>query len=237
VLNVWLRGLLVAVALLVTGGCGGAPKTAPSPTPTPAAECIRDAEERAGGLHLPLADGHRLDGVVLGSGDTGVVFANQSNGDLCTWKSVYGDYLGGQGYRVLLFNYSGGDPGKDVLAGVEALRARGVRKVFLIGASMGGTAVLYAAAHAQPAVAGVVDLSGPRVYSGVDASAAVTTMTVPAVFIAAAADSPFAKDTQDMYAACTSTDKKLDVEPGGEHGWGLVNDKVSAMIEQFLKAH
>jgi len=237
VLNVSRYALLVAVALLSAGGCTSAPRAAPSPTRTPAALCIRDEEERAGGLHLPLAGGNRLDGVVLGSGDTGVVFANQSDGDLCTWKSAYGDYLSTKGYRVLLFNYSGGNPGQDVLAGVDALRSRGVKKVFLIGASMGGTSVLYAAAHAQPAVAGTVDLSGPRVYSGVDASAAVTTMTVPAIFVAAAADSPFAKDTQDLYAACTSTDKKLDIEPGGEHGWGLVNDKISAMIEEFLKAH
>jgi hypothetical protein len=237
VLDVHMRAFLVATGLLFVAGCGGAPKAAPSPTQTPAAQCIRDEEERDGGVHQPLAGGDRLDGVVLGSGDTGVVFANQSNGDLCTWKSVYGDYLSAQGYRVLLFNYSGANPAADVLAGVDALRSRGVKKVFLVGASMGGTAVLYAAAHAHPPIAGVVDLSGPRVHSGVDASAAVTTMTVPALFVAAVADSPFAKDTQDLYAACASPDKKLDVEPGGEHGWGLLNDKISAMIEQFFKAH
>jgi hypothetical protein len=29
----------------------------------------------------------------------------------------------------------------------------------------------------------------------------------------------------------------LDLEPGGDHGWDLLNDKVSALVETFLKEH
>jgi hypothetical protein len=42
---------------------------------------------------------------------------------------------------------------------------------------------------------------------------------------------------QALYDACASKDKKLDIEIGGDHGMSLLDDKISAMVEAFLKNH
>lgn len=235
-----LLRMAVLLGVLAATGCSATgPKAAPTPTPTPStlADCISADEQRTGGVRLPLEDGDHADAVILGSGDTGVLFANQSDGDLCTWKTVYASYLVSKGYRVLLFNWSGGNAGKDVLAGVAALRAKGVHKVFLIGASLGATAVVYAAGTAQPPVDGVVSLSAAQVSFGVGAIEAAKTLTVPAIFVASQQDGNYANDARLLYAACPSKDKKLDIEPGSDHGWALVNDKIAALIETFLTSH
>jgi pimeloyl-ACP methyl ester carboxylesterase len=51
-------------------------------------------------------------------------------------------------------------------------RHHGSRLIVLMGASMGGTAVLVAAADLGNLVAGVIDLSGPAQFGAMDALAA-----------------------------------------------------------------
>jgi hypothetical protein len=237
-----LAGLLVLVA-----GCGnsggdsnsnGNSNAAPAstPEPTPVASCVTAEQQRAGGFTLAHGSGRPVSGVVLGTGTTGVVMANQSDGDLCQWQP-YALSLVQLGYQVAVFNYTGQDSPPDVLAAVDALRAKGAQKVFLMGASMGGTAVLDAATQAQPAVAGVVDISGPESYAGANALEAAKKLSVPALFIAAQYDTPFIDNTNHLYAACVTKDKQLSVEPGGDHGVSLLSDHVTGLIEKFLKAH
>jgi pimeloyl-ACP methyl ester carboxylesterase len=227
------------VGALVLAGCGSgrpAARVDSSPAVTPVAACVRGNEQRAGGFVTSHGGGRPVSGVVLGSGSTGVVLANQSNGDLCQWQP-YGLSLVQRGYRVALFNYTGQDSPPDVLAAVDALRAKGAQKVFLIGASMGGSAVLDAATQVQSPVAGVVDLSGPESYAGANALAAVKKLTVPALFIAGQYDSPFVDNTRNLYAACVTKDKQLTIEPSGDHGVSLLNDHVTGLIEAFLAGH
>jgi len=233
-----LLGGVFLVAVLLAGGCGGKGGGSASPTPSrvqPVADCVTEDEQRTGGVRLDVGDKH-ADGVVVGKGDAGIVFANQAGETLCSWKP-WADTLGQKGYQGLVFEYSGDSADKDVLAAVEALRKKGAKKVFLIGASRGGTAVLAAAAKAQPPVAGVISLSGPQVYQGVDAFGAAQKLTVPVLFVAAKDDGQFGRDAQSLYDACTSKDKKLDLEIGGDHGMSLLDDKISKMVETFLKNH
>jgi pimeloyl-ACP methyl ester carboxylesterase len=227
----------VVFAALFLAGCGaGHPSPARSPVPPPPADCITDAEQRAGGVTLPSADaGGWGGGVVLGTGTTGVVLANESVGDLCQWKP-FAETLAKSGYRALVFNYSMGNAGQDVLNAVAELRERGVQRVFLIGASMGGTSVLYAAAHAQPPVAGVVSLSAPQVYGGVDAIDAVKTVTVPVLFLAGRYDAGYADEAQKLYDACPAKDRRLSIVDTGAHGVEMLTDPVTATIRAFLAA-
>jgi pimeloyl-ACP methyl ester carboxylesterase len=224
--------------LLLATGCGGDKKSsAPkSPPPTPVAACVDDAQQRAGGFTRAHGRGRPVSGVIFGSGTTGVVLANQSDGDLCQWQP-YALELAGQGYRTAVFNYTGQDSPPDVLAAIDALRAKGAQKVFLIGASMGGTAVLDAASQTQPPVAGVVDLSGPESYAGANALTAVQKLTVPVLFIAGQYDAGFIDNTNHLYAACVCKDKQLSVEPTGDHGVSLLNDHVTGLIKKFLTDH
>ncbi len=228
--------LLATVTLLAACSPGATSGRPASPAPSPIAGCVSAEEQRAGGLHLPGDQGTVTDAVLLGSGTTGVVLANQSEDDLCQWRTAYADHLVQLGYRVGIFNYSAQSPDRDVLSVAGALRQRGAGRVFLIGASKGGTAVLGAAAQGDPEVAGVISISGPSAYAGVSAIGAAPSITVPALFIAAEYDQPFADDARAMYQACGAREKKLSVEPGGFHGTALLSDHVSALIDAFLKA-
>jgi pimeloyl-ACP methyl ester carboxylesterase len=228
-------GLLVSVVLAVTG-CGSHSGPPPAPTVSPIEACVSTDEERTGGVSFDAGDGDRDQGLIVGTGSTGIVFANQSGETLCSWKP-WADSMIDKGYRSLVFDYNGRSPDREVLGAITTLRQHGVQKVLLVGASMGGTAVLAAAAQAQPPVAGVVSLSGPQIYSGVDAFGAVRKLTVPVFFVAAKDDNHFGRDAQALYDACAAKDKKLDLEIGGAHGMSLLDDAISAKVEEFLRSH
>ena len=83
--------------------------------------------------------------MVLGHGDSGLVFGHQLGADLCEWPETARAYAR-LGYRTLVLDFHDRDQvDDDVVAAVAELRRRGVARVVLVGASMGGTAVLVAA--------------------------------------------------------------------------------------------
>jgi esterase/lipase len=229
--------LALAVALVVTGCSGGTAGNAPSPAPpTPVADCISPDEQRTGGLRVPTAGGQHIDAVILGNGSTGVLLANMNFGDLCQWRP-YADHLIQRGNRVLMFNYSGRGPAEEVTAAVDVLRGKGAERLFLVGASKGGTAVLGAAARIQVKVSGVVSLSAPQAYADVDALPAMPTFTVPVLFVVATNDHPFTVAAQLLYDACATKDKALSVQPGSSHGTALLAEDVRDLIDRFISSH
>jgi pimeloyl-ACP methyl ester carboxylesterase len=219
------RRHLVAIALLAVAVSSAA--AAPPPLEE---SCLRPAE-RARTVRFRTADGTRLAGVLLGKGQKGVVLAHQLGGDLCQWLP-FARVLGSAGFRALAFDFRGYGSSarvtpnvrldRDVAGAAAELRRRGVRSVFLMGASMGGTAVLGAAPAIRPRVAGVVDLSGPVSIGGVDALAAVRRLTSPALFVAARFDRSFADSTRLLYRAAASREKRLMITGGTEHGVDLL---------------
>jgi pimeloyl-ACP methyl ester carboxylesterase len=261
-----LRLLLLVVALLAAG-CGGADReggtggaastaapstTAPSTTTAaPAKPCLRGAAS-ATPVRFTGGAGATLVGVVLGRGRTGLVLGHQVGSDLCEWLPQAQTFAE-QGYQVLAFDFAGyGDsqPGSGPDAGVDAdvvaaagqLRHRGADRIVLIGSSMGGTAVLSAAARIRPPVAGVVSLSGPAAFQGVDAGAAVARLRVPVLLVAAADDHPFVDDARAMYRVAPVRDKRLLVVGGGGHGTGLLEfgadaPRVQAAVRRFVAGH
>jgi pimeloyl-ACP methyl ester carboxylesterase len=255
------RRLLLVVALLAAGcggadrggGAGGAASTAaPSTTAAAAAKpCLRGAAS-ATPVRFTGGAGAALVGVVLGRGRTGLVLGHQVGSDLCEWLPQAQTFAD-QGYQVLAFDFAGyGDsrPGSGPDAGVDAdvvaaagqLRHRGADRIVLIGSSMGGTAVLSAAARIRPPVAGVVSLSGPAAFQGVDAGAAVARLRVPVLLVAAADDHPFVDDARAMYRAAPVGDKRLLVVGGGGHGTSLLEfgsdaPKVQAAVRRFIAGH
>ena len=141
-----------------------------------------------------------------------------------------------------------------VAAAVAELRHRGVTRVALVGASMGGAAVLIAGTRVQPPVAAVVSLSGeadPTSLVGgipLNAGAAVKQLAVPTMFVVATNDRYVSvEETRAMYQAVNTGDKRLTVASGpfdGRHGWQLLNDpasgefsSVAANVAAFLTAH
>jgi pimeloyl-ACP methyl ester carboxylesterase len=205
-----------------------------------------------GDIHFRAADGTRLIGHVFGRGTTAVVLAHQSQGSLCQWV-FYGRRLASEGYRAFAFDFrndglsqqvgprASGRIGGDVAAAVKYVRAHGAKKVLLVGASMGGGAVLVGGANVRPPVDGVVSLSGPSSFGGADAGAAVPRLRVPVLYLAAEQDAggAWAQDAREMYAATPSSDKAIEILPGSDHGISLVSSPGRArdLVERFLASH
>ena len=246
------------VALVLAAGCGDGSRGRPGPAtaaarPTPATTaaaitnpCLH-ASEAARAFRFSTSDGATLVGVVLGSGPRGLVLGHQLGSDLCEWLPQARRFAKA-GYRVLVFDFAGfGDsqPGPDgrvdtdVVAAAEQLRRRGVDRIVLVGSSMGGTAVLSAATRIRPPVAGVVSLSGPSGFGGVDAQGAMARLRVPVLFVVGADDQPFREQARLLYRAARVRDKRLLVVPGGGHGTGLLEfgedaPRLRAAVRRFV---
>jgi alpha-beta hydrolase superfamily lysophospholipase len=211
--------------------------------------CVTRAERRHV-LRFNASDGVRLIGVVLGSGPRVVILAHQGGADLCIWLP-YGRALAARGYRVLVFDHRGfassGQTSRstrrnridyDVLGAIRVMRARGAMSVVLGGGSLGGAAVLSAAARAAPTVNGVISFSSPTEYFRINAVNAVRVLKTPALFLATEEDHPFPEDAQELYDACASAEKQMKIYPGFEHGAHLVrNPEIRAVVDDFIARH
>jgi pimeloyl-ACP methyl ester carboxylesterase len=128
------------------------------------------------------ADGVELVGRLSGTGDVGVILAHGfSHGTAQEAWLRFVPALVSRGYTVLTFNFRGfcdregcskgpsqlGKNWLDAMAAVAFMEKRGKKKIFLIGASMigasmGGLAVLRAARMPEVDLSGVVSLSTPQ---------------------------------------------------------------------------
>lgn len=180
--------------------------------------------------------GHRTPAAILGLGSSGVVLSNQSGNNLCAWLP-FARQLAALGLRVLVYDYRYGTESQEAAAASAGLRQRGVRKVALLGASLGAGASLVAASKRAPGVAGVVSLSGESFIAGV--RKAIPRLVLPVFFVAAQDDDYGAgMDAQDFYAHAPSKDKRLLVVPGRAHGTDLLADaSIRATVADWLVAH
>lgn len=240
-----MRRVLLLLALLLAAAAstaGAAPQRAQH-------ECVRGGE-----LWFYAADGTKLVGHRFGKGTTAVILAHQSEGSLCDWLP-YAKRLAARGYFVFPVDFRGygfSQPrtgaaanrfAADLTAATKALRRLGKKKVFLVGASMGGIASLVAGANAKPAVDGVVSISAPARYRGMDGVATGPRLRVPVLYLAAEGDDnggyDFSEDATKLHAAAAAADKRLELLPGSLHGIGLVagSARAKAAVETFLRTH
>jgi pimeloyl-ACP methyl ester carboxylesterase len=234
--------LLLAVLGLAVSAASAAPQRTEH-------SCVRGGE-----LWFYAADGTKLVGHRFGKGTTAVILAHQSEGSLCDWVP-YARRLASQGYFAFPVDFRGygfsqvrsGSAANrfagDLAAATKALRKLGKRKVFLAGASMGGIASLVAGVNVTPAVDGVVSISAPARFRGMDALKTVPRLRVPVLYLAAEGDDnagyDFSKDAEAMHEATAAADKRLELVPGSLHGIGLVagSARAKTAVESFLKGH
>jgi dienelactone hydrolase len=234
----------LAIAALVLSACGN-----DGPPPSTASQAITFAS----------TDGVRLDGRVFGpdEGAAGVVLAHMAPSDQRTWFD-FAERLAREGYRVLTFNFRGYCPGgdggcsegerdipeieKDVEGAIAELRRRGVTRIGLVGASMGGTASLLAAAKEGREVAAVVTLSAPTAFEGLDANADVLSrITAAKLFIAGLEDVSAAQAVDALYAQ-TIQPKRPVILTTGDHGTDILTgnqagraaDEVVNWLERYV---
>lgn len=232
--------VLAAVALASTASAGG---------DRAGYSCVAGPD-----VSFRAADGTRLVGHLFGNGRAAVILGHQSNGSLCEWLA-YARRLARLGYTAFaidfrghgLSQHRGGAAGNqlaaDVAAAVKVVRKRGKRKVFLVGASMGGIASLVAGAQIKPPVDGVVSISAPARFMGMNATATAPRLRVPVLYLAAEGDDnagyDFSDDAREMHAATAAVDKRLEILPGRQHGVALVagSPRARTLIEGFLQGH
>ena len=179
---------------------------------------------------------HRTRAAILGAGRVGVVLSNQSGNTLCAWLP-FARSLAARGVRALVYDYRWGTQSQEAIAAAAGLRARGAKRVALVGASLGAGASLVAASMRPRGVVGVVSLSGESFITGV--RQAIPRLVLPVFFVAAQDDDYGAgTDAQDFYEHAPSKDKRLLIFPGKAHGTDLLADPgIRGTVADWLVAH
>jgi predicted alpha/beta-hydrolase family hydrolase len=189
-------------------------------------------------VRFNTADGISLDGAVVGTGTVRVVLAHEYDNDLCG-ACRFANYPAKRGLRVFgvdvrCLGRSACPPGDaadwvdDLFAAVAQLRQRGVTRVALVGASMGGSAALIAATRVKPPVDPVVELSGQAKPTSLlriplNFRGAIHQLTVPTMLVVADYDQYTSVDeSRATYQTNKPAEERLLVLPGqfdGLHGW------------------
>lgn len=226
--------MLVAALLLSACGSNGAPESTASETlPDPG----RD-------FPVTTSDGLHLEARAWGTGADYVVLAHMRPADMTSWFD-FARLLADHGYTAVAFNFRGygqseghsGDfeVGIDVRAAVDAAHDAGAARVFVIGASMGGTGAVVAAASNE--IAGTIALSAPDVFEGVDAASRAQDVPTPLLLIAADGDERAAEDAAKI--AASNGQAELVILTGSQHGTNLFADhgeEITTLILDFLAA-
>src|SRR3972149_3243546 len=144
-------------------------------------------------------DGVAIRGYQFGDGRAVVIFSHMYGTDQRIWFPL-AEGLAPRGHTAMTYDYRGiGQSGgkfviaetyRDALAAIAFATRRGRRPVILIGASMGGTVSLKAAAL-RPVHGVVVIASGMR-FQGLDVRPYLPTLRTPKLFVAGTGDQPFA---------------------------------------------
>ena len=195
-------------------------------------------------IHFRSQDGLRLEGRTFGSGSKVVILCHMYPADARSWFP-FAKELSDRGYKVLAFNFRGypGSDGKkdielisrDVIGAIGQVRKDGARKVVLVGASMGGTASLIAAADLD--VDGVATLSAPLRFKGLDATDVLGSVSAMKLFLVAAEDDN-ADDAQEMLRRSNDPTADIRIFAGSDHGTNMLSgskgEEVSKMLFDFI---
>jgi len=262
----WLAAVAwagVLAACSSNGGPGTLPASPPgSPATTTAAAqsappgladaCSSTSGVLARSMWFKASDGVRLYGIEAGTGRTAVVLAHEGGADLCGWLP-YISTLQHAGLRVFAFDFRGygrsESParadlalGRDLAGAVTRVRADGATDVFLMGASMGGAAVVQNSGGIH--VAGRISLSGTRLWSGygINDPAAVRRVSAPFLYVGTRDDWRAPRpEALSIFGMIRSADKRIVLYAGSMHGWDLVEQppygaRTRALILKWIRA-
>jgi pimeloyl-ACP methyl ester carboxylesterase len=245
-----LRATVVAIAAAISVSC------------TQQAAIRSKALASSSPVTFPSGDGVQLSGRLFGPADasSGVVFAHMLPSDQSAWFDLAAD-VGALGYRALTFDFRGYCPGgdagcsggerdvdatpRDLQAALDYLRSRGVDRVALVGASMGGTASLLIAAHEGDAIGAVITLSAPQQISGLAAGPDVLqSVTAAKLFIAGNGDPTGSAMVAQAFYDESLQPKRYEILTSDDHGTDLlsgnqgqrVHDLITAWLELHLPA-
>ncbi len=222
--------IVFMIMSFVVAGCATAEK--PVPEPQDLTDELKEGEieetTEPEEVTFITSDGITIHGHLFGKGETGIILAHMYPSDQSSWYNI-AVILAAKGYRALTFDFRGygnseGEKDiavidRDVEAAWDFIEKQGIDKVFLIGASMGGTATLKVTGQ-RPA-AGVVALSAPLSFRGLSAADEVAQITAPKLFLASEGDSADVASAQEFFALAREP-KGIKIFPGSAHGTDML---------------
>ncbi len=237
----------LAAAAPFAGACGddSTPKTPPAVVAT------ADSISREVTIDVPADPGNggaaatvQLSGHVFGSGTTGVVLAHMRPADQTAWYPFAQSAAATGRFTVLTFDFRGyGASGgakefehldADLSAALAYMKTTlNVDRVFLVGASMGGTAAMVVGAR-EP-VAGIVSISSPAQFETLDALSAEPEILGPQLFISSEDDVP-AHRSLDQLVKAAKEPVDQQVYDGDAHGTDIFAGPHASDITQRLIA-
>ena len=229
--------LLALVAFV--GACGGdAEPEAPQPVAGASIEAIETEDALILDARLFAADADGTAGRL-------VILLHMFPADQTSWFEIAVE-LQDRGVSALTLDFRGygasggskevGMIDRDVRAALAFSRERGFERVVLIGASMGGTAAIVVAAE-EP-VDGVMALSAPVSFRGLDAGEVVASVPAPLLVVASEGDIS-AANALEAFAELASLDADHALLVGGRaHGTDIFDhdagDRVRERLFEFL---
>lgn len=225
-----LRGLLAILALgLLLAACGG------DEEPGPVVDTSAGAP-----VSFTTDDNVIIDGRLFGDGDVAVILAHMFPNDQTAWFP-FASELAEKGFTALTFDFrgygeSGGDKdieeiARDLRAAVDFMRGQGYSEIYLVGASMGGTASLIVAARDE--VAGVVAVSAPQSFQGLEALDVVAGVSEPKLFIASEGDLS-AVSSLELFVEEAPEPKEERLFTGSDHGTDLLEGENSREFRDLI---
>jgi esterase/lipase len=237
----WLAFAIIVLALVA--GCF-APVPKPQEDPAPKEYQNRDL----GGEHVwfTTSDGILLRGHLYGTGSTGVILAHMYPADQADWTD-FAQVLAAHGYQALTFDFRGfteseGQSGtefadRDLLAAYLFMRPR-VARIFFAGASLGSEAAILVATR-EP-VAGLICISTPLSFGGLDVEHAVAHVHAPILFVTSA-DDPLVSGQSEILFRSAQRPKSLQVLAGRAHGTAILfgphSNELQSLMLRFLDDH
>lgn len=210
-------------------------------------------ELRKHAITLKTSDNISLSALVLGSGSNGILLAHEQGYSICSFIEV-GAKLADQGYLVVIPEYRNHGASQitentesidlDAEAALDELERQGAKRIFLAGASCGGTTAIIAGVRQQLPIQGLLILSSPaQCGPTLDAIPSVKKINAPSLFVVSPGDMLGAveKQVRQLYEASGAEHKELIIDESGYHGTDMYKlgehgDKLQAKIMEFINA-
>jgi pimeloyl-ACP methyl ester carboxylesterase len=236
-----VRLALLGVTLLLAGlliACDDDDPEAPQPTDGASIETITTEDGLALDARLFAAPSDQNQGRL-------VILLHQYPDDQTAWYDT-ARALSDEGHSALTFDFRGygasegdRDPAgidRDVVAALGFARDRGYEHVVLVGASMGGTAAIVAAAEEDVAVDGVLAISAPERFRTLDAEDAVTQLRSPLAIVAAKGDTSAATAAEAFEERANLDPKWVLLVDSRAHGTDLLTTPEARQVWDHLLA-
>jgi len=221
---------IITTFSLILFGCGRiepvVEKAAEAERVEPEEEVQVEAKPQAqeGEVTFTTEDGIEINGNIFGSGNSWVILSHMYPTDQTSWFD-FARYLADNGYIVLTYDFRGyGKSGgsqdisnidKDLEAALDFVRQYDAEKIFLMGASMSGTASLVVAS--RQSVDGVISFSSPTEIDSLSAIDKIGKIDAPKFFIASKGDKYAAKSANTLFDTSPEP-KEIEILDGSAHG-------------------